>query len=133
MKTYKLNSYGEEVEVAPIKQTYSSNGTLAIHLLEIEDGEVIDNYAMLTVNIDDSDELEDGLAFVDTNNCEWAEDFIIDNKLGKPIGRFGQSGFCKHPLYKFNMNKLNEEEWEITPLFFTKPQPCKQTFPSLFL
>jgi putative membrane protein len=45
-------------------------------------------------------------AFVDTNNCPWAEKFISDNKLGKPTGIKAASGYCVYPQYRFDMEKL---------------------------
>lgn len=50
--------------------------------------------------------LEEDVAFVDTNNCPWAEDFIKEYQLGKPTGRKVRSGFCEYPVYRFNMGTL---------------------------
>ena len=78
------------------KTTYVNNGNLAIQLWNEEDGPL----AMLTVNLDKK--LDEGYAYVDTNNCPWAESFIEENKLGEDTGKLGFSGFCCYPLYKFN-------------------------------
>lgn len=49
-------------------------------------------------------------AFVDVNNCPWAEDFIRKYRLGEPTGQTQQSGFCTYPLYRFDMNEV--KKWE---------------------
>lgn len=80
----------ENVEVKYEK--YLNNNNLAVSL---ENDELI---ATLTVNFG---KVSDGYAFVDTNNCPWAEKFIKDNNLGKPTGAVRQSGYCIYPLYEF--------------------------------
>lgn len=62
-------------------------------------------FATLTVNLAEWT-LPNDKAFVDTNNCPWAEKFIADNKLGKPTGIKGASGYCVYPQYRFDMEKL---------------------------
>ena len=62
-------------------------------------------FAILTVNLAEW-RLPNDKAFVDTNNCPWAEKFIADNKLGKPTGITGTSGYCTYPQYRFDMEKL---------------------------
>ena len=93
-------------DVTVLRSTYRNNNTLAVFLNAVEDGEM---YAVITVNIDDSDFLcDDHTAFVDTNNCPWAEQFIKDNKIGEPTGYYGNSGYCMYPLYVFDTEKLPE-------------------------
>lgn len=62
-------------------------------------------FAKLTVNLPEWT-LPNDKAFVDTNNCPWAEKFISDNKLGRPTGITGTSGYCTYPQYRFYMEKL---------------------------
>lgn len=62
-------------------------------------------FARLTVNLPEWT-LPNDKAFVDTNNCPWAEKFIADNKLGRPTGITGTSGYCTYPQYRFDMEKL---------------------------
>ena len=52
--------------------------------------------------------VEENKAYVDTNNCPWAEDFIEKNGLGKFLGIYGNSGYCTYPLYEFDLGKLRE-------------------------
>ena len=105
MKYFNVNSYGHEYRVRIEASKYQSNGTLALSL--ITDTE--EPYCNLTVNIDESIIwADDKTAFVDTNNCPWAEEFITKNGLGEFYGYNGRSGFCLYPLFKFNMDKIKE-------------------------
>lgn len=85
---------GENYEVKIEKSNYFTNGNLAV-LLTFDDGEE----DVLTVNLEEKLPLNQ--AYVDTNNHPNAEQFIIDNNLGEPLGKYGHSGFCAYPLYKF--------------------------------
>lgn len=89
--------YDVEIEVA----SYRNNSNLAILLNSPTEGP----FATLTVNLG---ELEEGYAFVDMNNCPWAETFIRENELGEFTGTSRLSGYCVYPLYKFDMSKLEE-------------------------
>lgn len=97
-------SYGKTYKVMTHVTAYSDNDSLAIQLL-------CDNYepfATLTVNLDASDYCAKDCAFVDTNNCPWAGDFIRDNQLGVPTHEVARSGYCMYPEYKFDLEKLKE-------------------------
>ena len=101
----KVTSFGKIYSVTPHITGYCDNDSLAIQLL-------CDNYepfATLTVNLDASGYCAKDCAFVDTNNCPWAGTFIRENKLGTPTGRYGRSGFCTYPEYRFDLEKLREE------------------------
>ena len=103
LKYFNLNYYGETYRVYIEATKYMDNGTLALCMFT-DEGEPFCN---LTTNIMDSNLFANSTtAFVDTNNCPWAEQFIVDNKLGKALGYSGASGFCRYPLYEFNLEKL---------------------------
>lgn len=103
---FKLNAYGRDWNLIPIKQTYTYGNGLAISLMQ-EGGSC---FAHLTVNLIDALEgiatLPDDCAFVDVNNAPWAEKFIQENNLGIHLGMYVQSGYVSYPLYKFNLDKL---------------------------
>ena len=100
-KYYEIKGRGEAVRIERV--TYANNDTLAIALVT-STGEP---YCNLTVNLPDSliwgDERT---AFVDTNNCPWAEEFIKENNLGVPMNYIARSGFCTYPLYRFNIENM---------------------------
>ena len=101
MKTYKLEFYGKTYNLVVKTANYSNNDSLAV-MLETDEGEP---FTILTVNLCDG-VAENEYQYVDTNNNSWAEKFIKKNNLGKPTGIMGFSGFCKYPLYKFNLEAL---------------------------
>lgn len=79
------------------------NGNLAISLDCCEGP-----YATITVNLDGT--LCPEYAYVDTNNCPWAEEFIEKYHLGESTGLSRRSGYCEYPLYKFDIKKLEALE-----------------------
>lgn len=102
----KIRIYNKNYSVFPVKSKYLNNKTLAV-LLKDHNGYP---FATLTVNIEGFDIVaSDTRAFVDVNNCPWAEEFIKDNNLGIPTGYTAVSGYCEYPLYEFNLDLLYEE------------------------
>ena len=103
-KYYKFNFFGEDYYIRLVARNYSYNNRLAVQAYE-EEGEP---FAILTVNIADEELSDDAAytAFVDTNNLEGVEQFLIWNKIAKPTGRFVQSGFCSYPEFIFDLEKL---------------------------
>ena len=107
MKYYEVNSYGKTYKVRIEYGLYEYGNTMALSLIA-ESGEPFCN---LTVNLADSVAwADDRTAFVDTNNCPWAEEFIRENDLGYPVGYTAQSGFCEYPLYRFDLKKICEKD-----------------------
>lgn len=98
--TYNLYAWGTNHKVETSKKNYWDNGNLAITLSEPGEGP----YATLTVNL--GKKLPKNQAFVDTNNCYWAERFIQENELGHPAGEVGYSGWCRYPLYEFDLDRI---------------------------
>lgn len=85
--------FGNDVTVTMTKQKYD-NGNLRIQLW-CDDGP----FATLTTYSEKK--LPEGHAYVDTNNCPWAEQFIKKYNLGVHQGKFKMSGYCCYPMYKF--------------------------------
>lgn len=104
MKTYKVETDFGTYEVKLGTSEYLNNGSLAIQLIDAKEYEP---FATLTVNIDEKGASKE-TAYVDINNCPWAKKFIEDNELGEFTGKYGKSGFCVYPLYKFNLDKIKE-------------------------
>lgn len=84
---------------------YQADDSMAIQAWSRHDGPI----ASITVCLCDRS-LGEGEAYVDTNNCPWAVDFIEQEGLGKRTGRMGRSGFCTYPIVKFDMQKVKERE-----------------------
>ena len=88
-----------DCDVSLERTNYINNGNLAIQMWCEEDG-FKEPFATLTVNLG-GEKLPSNQAYVDVNNCPWAEQFIEDNELGRPMFLFKKSGFCQYPLYEF--------------------------------
>ena len=84
---------------------YQADDSMANQAWNQQEGPI----ATLTVCLSDRS-LEEGEAYIDTNNCPWAVDFIEQEKLGKRTGRTGRSGYCTYPVVKFDMKKVKEKE-----------------------
>lgn len=76
-----------------------------------------EDFAVITVNLVSSPygdvKYQDKThAYIDTNNCSWAEDFLKENGIAKPDSRdiYGMSGYCTYPLYEFDLDSVKEEE-----------------------
>lgn len=74
-------------------------------------------YAVVTVNLvnspyGDGKYQDETHAYIDTNNCPWAPEFLEKTGLAKPDSRdiYGMSGYCTYPLYEFNLDAFNEGE-----------------------
>ena len=98
---YKVSTFFGTYNVSLSKKNYVNNGNLAIQMYDADDG---CPFATLTVNL--GKKLDADVAYVDTNNCPWAEEFILENELGEPTDRIGQSGFCFYPQYRFDLSKI---------------------------
>ena len=98
---YKVKTFFGDYDVEVKTAKYADNGNLAVQLYDASDG---CPFARLTVNL--GKKLKDGMAYLDTNNCPWAEDFVIENGLGEETGDIGMSGYCFYPLYKFNVERM---------------------------
>ena len=80
---------------------YSRNNNTAISL-DCNEGK----FATITVNF--NEKLDEGMAYLDTNNCSWVEDIMKKYCLGEPTGEDKQSGFCIYPLYKLDLQAIKE-------------------------
>lgn len=101
------NPWSGEESVTLRVTEYQNNKSLAISLMCYEGP-----YATITVNLPDRQSacLRKNYAFVDTNNCPWAPEFIEKYDLGLDTGLVGYSGYCEYPLYEFNLDKLKQIE-----------------------
>lgn len=100
---YYCGHFGETWRVLATANRYAANKTLAVSLTT-EEGEP---FAVITVNITASDfKADDHTAFLDVNNCPWAEEFLRKTGLGKPTGILGHSGYCTYPLYTFDTTRM---------------------------
>ena len=103
----RTSKYGQGTPVTLIVTKYTNPETLAILLRCAESP--WEDFAVITVNLvsspyGDVKYQDESHAYIDTNNCPWAEEFLQENGIAKPDPRdiYGMSGFCAYPLYEFN-------------------------------
>ena len=106
--------------VTVIVTKYTNPETLAILLRCAESP--WEDFAVITVNLANSPYgdvkyQDESHAYINTNSCPWAEDFLQENGIAKPDPRdiYGMSGYCTYPLYEFapgyrliSLNKSSE-------------------------
>ena len=97
-----INYQNRELHI--VVSQYTSNDRLYVGFLE-KDGEI---YGDITVNLKESDNLPDDMAYVDVNNMFQITAIINNYRLGKYMGEVAKSGFCEYPLYKFDMEELRK-------------------------
>ena len=102
----RTSKTGATTPVTVIVTKYTNPETLAILLKCAESP--WEDFAVITVNLvsspyGDVKYQDESHAYIDTNNCPWAEDFLQENGIAKPDPRdiYGMSGYCTYPLYEF--------------------------------
>ena len=107
---YSWENEGHTHKFYLVANKYLSNDTLAIVVMEVMPDGTEEQFDVITTNIGETAFLDEyNLAFLDTNNCSWAEKMLKQHKLAKDTGDWGCSGYCKYPLYEFNLDKFCEE------------------------
>ena len=102
MKTLTLKAFDRDVEVFFTLTRYSMNNNLCINMVEVNEGP----WSTLTTNFDVA--LAPNEAFVDTNNNTGIAEILVENGIAEPTGKGIKSGFCTYPLFKFNLDKVEE-------------------------
>ena len=94
------------IPVTVIVTKYTNPETLAILLKCAESP--WEDFAVITVNLANSpygdvQYQDESHAYINTNSCPWAEEFLQENGIAKPDPRdiYGMSGYCTYPLYEF--------------------------------
>lgn len=87
---------------------YQADNSIAVEIWSCEEGPI----ARLTVCLDDKSLGKDE-AYVDTNNCPWAIDFLKEYGFAEETGKTKASGYCIYPMMKFNRDKMCEYEGEV--------------------
>ena len=109
-KPYELKYCGKKQKVKILVRQYPFTKNLAIQLNKHTDADTAwPPFAVITKNFCEA-VLPKDLAYVDTNNCPWAEQFITENGIGVSMQETLQSGYCTYPLYKFFLDNLNCEK-----------------------
>lgn len=101
-KTFPFKKFGKTRNLCFGLSQYSYNGNLAIEAYDADNGEP---YASVTVNLG---LLLPEFAFIDVNNFPEIKEILESLGIAKYAGATRCSGYCKYPLYQFEMDKLKE-------------------------
>jgi hypothetical protein len=96
-----VTKYGRYENIELRAGRYCCDGSLAVYIWDRFEGCI----AKLTTCLDDNT-LQNDEAYVDSNNCEWAEDFLIQNHIATKLDRIRISGYCIYTAFKFDTSKL---------------------------
>lgn len=110
MKMMKLcEKNGNIIDVKIKIGYYARNKTnIKISLICYDKDNVAEDYGNLTVNLGDT--LPPCHAYIDINGIPSLPMFIKKYKLAEDTGYVKTSGFVEYPMYRFNMDKLQEYE-----------------------
>ena len=104
-RVFTVNTDFGTFDVICIPRKYG-NGTLAIQMISVKNGHLDEPFSILTVNLDNPFTQNSTRAYLDTNNNSWAEKFVKKNKIAEDTYITDASGFCRYPLYSFNLSRL---------------------------
>lgn len=106
MEYLKFKSYGKVYDDCCFQIShYINNNNLAVIIYSKSQGP----FVSLTVNIDVLDEC---YAAIDTNNCDFAEELIVQYGFGKITG-YIHYDYVDYPIYKLNIDKMLEYGMEL--------------------
>lgn len=105
---YSIYPYTPTTEFYLTTSNYSMNNRVAIQMYYF-DTEMCGYfpYATLTVNLSDAPLTNSNCVYIDTNNCPWALDLLIDQlKVGKLTQKVAFFGRCHYPELELNPDEL---------------------------
>lgn len=100
MKTFSININDITYDNVYLMKGKYPCGDIGLFLMDNE-GYLCD----LTVSIDF---LPMDTVALDVNNTPDVERIVKELGIGTPTGKVGYSGFCEYPLYKLDMDRVNE-------------------------
>ena len=113
LKHYEVNMSGRQIGVFLKYDVYGTSNALAASLffepsvvdesdvVSEGDGQVLELFADITINLPESESLPFGTQFVDVNNYPWIDEWLIDNSIAEPAGIFVRQGHCYYPAFRF--------------------------------
>ena len=108
MKTFDLKYFGKTYAIRLIADAYYHGGNLYVGTATFEDG-YVEPCSDLTVNLGSI--LPLNCAYIDVNNNgSDILDWLQQNKIAVPTGRYRCSGICKYPEYLFDEHLLRESD-----------------------
>jgi len=92
-----------------VADNYQADGSLAIIVMEEKENGEDEQFDVITVCLPWGC-ADESHAYIDTNNCSWAEKMLRQHRIAKDTDIWERSGYCTYPLYEFNLAKFYETE-----------------------
>lgn len=103
MKKFDLTTeYATYKDCYFIINKYQKSDSVALEIWNDEDGPI----ARITTYI--TQVFKANEAYLDTNNCPWAEELVKKLGIAEYANGVASSGFCIYRLYEFDMDKVKE-------------------------
>lgn len=100
---------GSRMDAAFVRDAYANNHRLYVGLYTYDKDDAFwEPWSDVTVNLSDESISDENCAFIDVNNNPTITSFLEQNGIAVPTYRFGYSGFCSYPEYRFDIDKLDE-------------------------
>ena len=96
-----------------------------MELYDICEGD-LEPFSNFTVNLPEY-KSDSNCAFVDINNFGEAENLIRAYKLGEPTGRYGRSGYCTYPEYRFDLDEIRKYCINPDDISIHEPKPKERS------
>lgn len=96
---FRPNVFMPELEMYIEQYQYQQNNRTCLQLYYFDpELKTFFPYATLTVNIPAFKLSNPNCALLDTNNCPWSEELLVDAlSCAEPTDRYARSGFCYYP------------------------------------
>lgn len=112
---FNVNVYGDDRRLSPRLEFYEVEDymgdrlpAVAVCLDEVDDkGNIGEHFDTITTSFGDLVSVKNA-AYIDTNNCPYAENMLAKSGIARNLGMTRQSGFCEYPLYQFDEGFLRE-------------------------
>ena len=100
---------GHKMDAAITRNLYVDGERLYVgmYTFDPEDG-FWEMWCDITVNLPDEPVTDENCGYVDVNNAPYLPRFLEDNGLAEWTGKYGYSGFCQYPEFRFNIDRLDE-------------------------
>ena len=104
-----FDAFGQKEEAIFYVDQYRNNGRLFVGMYTLAEPMYWEPFDDVTVNLPHEQVTDKSCCgFINVNNFEQLPKILEENGLAEPTGKYGFSGWCSYPEYRFNMDALKE-------------------------